>query len=66
MLKGYTGKTTLARIIARMTGSIIKELNATSSGSADARGIFDEAKNLLQLTRKRTVLFVGELLFFYH
>jgi putative ATPase len=48
--------------MARMTGSIIKELNATSSGSADVRNIFEEAKNLLRLTRKRTVLFVGELL----
>lgn len=43
-----------------MTGSAIKELSATSSGSADVRAVFEEARNLLQLTGKRTVLFVGE------
>jgi len=48
--------------MARMTGSTIKELNATSSGSADVRSIFEEAKNLLQLTGRRTVLFIGKLL----
>lgn len=42
-----------------MTGSVIKELSATSSGSAEVRAVFEEAKNLLQLTGKRTVLFVG-------
>ncbi|KAF8312832.1 P-loop containing nucleoside triphosphate hydrolase protein [Clavulina sp. PMI_390] len=56
-----SGKTSLARIIARMTGSVIKELSATSSGSADVRAIFEEAKSLLQLTGKRTVLFVDEI-----
>lgn len=54
------GKTTLARIIANMTGSVIKELSATSSGAADVRAVFEEAKNLLQLSGKKTVLFIGE------
>ena len=53
------GKTSLARIIARMTKSAIKELSATSSGAADIRAVFEEAKNLLTLTGKRTVLFIG-------
>ena len=53
------GKTSLARIIARSTGSTIKELSATSSGTADVRALFEEAKNTLQLTGKRTVMFVG-------
>ena len=55
----FLGKTTLARIIAQMTGSVIKELSATSSGSADVRAVFEEAKNLLQLSGRRTVLFLG-------
>lgn len=50
----------MARIIARMTGSVVKELSATSSGSSDVRAVFEEAKSLLQLMGKRTVLFVGE------
>ncbi|KAF9518263.1 hypothetical protein BS47DRAFT_1375407 [Hydnum rufescens UP504] len=54
-------KTSLARIIARSTGSTIKELSATSSGTADVRALFEEAKNTLQLTGKRTVMFVDEI-----
>ena len=58
----HPGKTTLARIIARSTNSIIKELSATSAGSADVRTIFEEAKNVLSLSGRRTVLFVGGLI----
>ena len=61
-LSRHPGKTTLARIIARSTNSIIKELSASSAGSADVRSIFEEAKNVLSLSGKRTVLFVGGLM----
>ncbi|KAF8342030.1 DNA polymerase III, clamp loader complex, gamma/delta/delta subunit [Cantharellus anzutake] len=56
-----SGKTTLARIIARSTHSIIKELSATSAGTADVRAVFEEAKNVLSLSGKRTVMFVDEI-----
>jgi hypothetical protein len=44
------GKTTLARLIARRTNAVFKELSATIVGINDVRPIFDEAKNALQLT----------------
>ncbi|KZT56618.1 P-loop containing nucleoside triphosphate hydrolase protein [Calocera cornea HHB12733] len=56
-----TGKTTLARILAKSSNAIFKELSATSSGTADVRGIFEEAKNMLKLTGRRTILFVDEI-----
>jgi replication-associated recombination protein RarA len=44
------GKTTLARLIAKRTNAIFRELSATIVGINDVRPIFDEAKNALQLT----------------
>jgi len=44
------GKTTLARLIAKRTNAIFKELSATIVGINDVRPIFDEAKSTLQLT----------------
>ena len=44
------GKTTLARLIAKRTNAIFRELNATAVGINDIRPIFDEAKGNLQLT----------------
>ncbi|KZS98525.1 P-loop containing nucleoside triphosphate hydrolase protein [Sistotremastrum niveocremeum HHB9708] len=56
-----TGKTTLARIIARHANAIFKELSATASGTADVRVIVDEAKRQLSLTGQRTILFLDEI-----
>ncbi|KAK0225795.1 DNA polymerase III, clamp loader complex, gamma/delta/delta subunit [Armillaria fumosa] len=56
------GKTTLARLFARRTGSVFKELSATVVGINDVRAVFEEAKNTLSLTgRLRTVLFLDEV-----
>lgn len=44
------GKTTLARLIAKRTNAIFRELSATAVGINDVRPIFDEAKGNLQLT----------------
>ncbi|KAI0005374.1 DNA polymerase III, clamp loader complex, gamma/delta/delta subunit [Russula compacta] len=55
------GKTTLARLIAKGTNAIFKELNATAVGINDVRVIFDEAKSALQLTGRRTILFLDEI-----
>ncbi|KAF9115064.1 Werner helicase interacting protein 1 [Mortierella sp. AM989] len=55
------GKTTLARIIAHSTKSQFKELSATTHGVADVRKVFEDAKNLFQLTRQRTIVFLDEI-----
>ncbi|TFY81202.1 hypothetical protein EWM64_g2809 [Hericium alpestre] len=55
------GKTTLARLLAKCTSSVFKELSATIAGINDVRPIFEEAKNVLQLTGRRTILFLDEV-----
>ncbi|OSD07077.1 P-loop containing nucleoside triphosphate hydrolase protein [Trametes coccinea BRFM310] len=55
------GKTTLARLLAKRTDAVFKELSATDSGIADVRAVVEEAKNLLALTGRRTVLFLDEV-----
>ncbi|KAH7913889.1 P-loop containing nucleoside triphosphate hydrolase protein [Hygrophoropsis aurantiaca] len=55
------GKTTLARLLAQQMDAVIKELSATSSGINDVRTVFEEAKNVLTLTGRRTVLFLDEI-----
>jgi len=55
------GKTTLARLIATRMDVIFKELSATSSGINDVKGIFEEAKNTLRLTGRKTCLFMDEI-----
>lgn len=58
-----TGKTTLARIIAKSSGDeyVFKELSATSNNVADCKKVFEEASNLLTLTGKRTLVFLDEI-----
>ncbi|WWC67629.1 uncharacterized protein I206_101539 [Kwoniella pini CBS 10737] len=55
------GKTTLARLIARTADADFKELSATSSGASDVRQVFEQAKNSLKLTGRRTILMVDEI-----
>ncbi|KAJ3528950.1 hypothetical protein NM688_g7924 [Phlebia brevispora] len=55
------GKTTLARLLAKHTDAVFKELSATDSGISDVRAVADEAKGLLKLTGRRTVLFLDEV-----
>ncbi len=55
-----TGKTTLAEIIARMTGAHFASISAVSAGVADLRKIVAEAKHRRTLG-KRTVLFIDEI-----
>ncbi|RDA90541.1 hypothetical protein CP533_5666 [Ophiocordyceps camponoti-saundersi (nom. inval.)] len=56
-----TGKTTIARCVARAVGGRFVELNATSSGVAECRKLFAEAANELTLTGRRTIVFCDEL-----
>jgi ATPase related to the helicase subunit of the Holliday junction resolvase len=55
-----TGKTTLANIIASVTGSDYVRLNAVSSGVADAKKVIEDARNTLSLYGKRTYLLLDE------
>ena len=55
-----TGKTTLARLLAREVGAPILELSAVLSGVGDLRKAFSEARRLAARGR-RPVLFIDEL-----
>ncbi len=44
------GKTTIARLLAKSSNAVFKELSATDSGIADVRAVVEEAKSLLALT----------------
>ncbi|KAI9739452.1 MAG: hypothetical protein M1818_005140 [Claussenomyces sp. TS43310] len=56
-----TGKTTIARCIASMVGSRFVEINSTSSGVAECKKIFAEAKAELGLTGRKTIIFCDEI-----
>ena len=71
-----TGKTTLARLLAKSTPSSAQtgpissghpphhrfvEISATTAGTTDVKKIMDEAMNRLQLTGQRTLLFIDEI-----
>lgn len=56
-----TGKTTIARCIARVVGSRFIELNATSSGVAECKRYFAEAASELALTGRKTIVFCDEI-----
>jgi putative ATPase len=55
------GKTTIARCIASMVGSRFVEINSTSSGVAECKKIFAEAKGELGLTGRKTIIFCDEI-----
>jgi len=56
-----TGKTTLAQIIANTTKSEFVQLNATTSGTKDIKQTVEDAKSLMAMTGRRTILFVDEI-----
>jgi putative ATPase len=56
-----TGKTTIARVIASMVGSRFVEINSTSSGVAECKKLFGEAKSELGLTGRKTIIFCDEI-----
>lgn len=54
-----SGKTTLARLIARAANADFKELSATSSNTADVRQVFEQAKNGLKLMGRWVLMGAG-------
>ena len=56
-----TGKTTLATLVAGLTGRRFRELSATTAGVKDVRAEVDAAKQARARTGQRTVLFVDEV-----
>jgi putative ATPase len=56
-----TGKTTLARLIAKTTKSRFVQLSAVSSGVAELRQVVAEAKDTLKFNGTRTIVFVDEI-----
>ncbi len=56
-----TGKTTLASVIANTSSSEFVQINATTSGKKDMETAVENAKQLLAMYGKRTIMFVDEI-----
>ena len=56
-----TGKTTLANLIASVTGSHFEQVSGVASGVADLRRIAGEARERLGMSGQSTILFVDEI-----
>ena len=56
-----TGKTTLANLIANVTGSHFEQVSGVASGVADLRRIAGEARERLGMSGQSTILFVDEI-----
>ena len=56
-----TGKTTLAQMIASLTGSSFHRLNAVAAGIQDIRAIVKEAEEQRKYYSKRTIIFIDEI-----
>lgn len=54
------GKTTLANVIANVTGSAFVKLNAVSAGVKDVREVIEQAETRLKLYGQRTLLLLDE------
>src|SRR5205809_2160703 len=56
-----SGKTTLARIVARVTGAAFEELSAVSATVAQVREVLGRAREGLGAHGQRTILFLDEI-----
>ncbi|KAH9969947.1 P-loop containing nucleoside triphosphate hydrolase protein [Russula compacta] len=55
------GKTTMARVFASRADASFKEVSATITTANEVRAIFEEARDELQLTGRRTIVFLDEI-----
>ncbi len=56
-----TGKTSLATVIARMTGSRFESLNGVESNVAEIRAKIDQARHYREMRGQTTILFIDEI-----
>ena len=56
-----TGKTTLARIIANVTGATFVSFSAVTAGVAELKKVIVVAKERLKFNRQKTILFIDEI-----
>jgi putative ATPase len=56
-----SGKTTLARIVAHITGAVFEELSAVSATVAQVREVLARARERLGANGQRTILFLDEI-----
>jgi putative ATPase len=56
-----SGKTTLARIVARSTGAAFEEHSAVSASVSDVRAVIQRARDRLGGNGQRTILFLDEI-----
>lgn len=56
-----TGKTTIAKVIAKEIGANLFQLNAVTSGVKEIREVIEEAKQLLGMYQKTSILFIDEI-----
>ncbi|MFO7570475.1 MAG: replication-associated recombination protein A [Smithellaceae bacterium] len=56
-----TGKTTLSRILANETKSHFVSFSAVLSGVKEIRSVIDDARDLWEAKKKKTILFVDEI-----
>jgi putative ATPase len=56
-----SGKTTLARIVARTTGAEFEELSAVQATVANVREVLKAARERLGASERRTILFLDEI-----
>ncbi len=55
------GKTSIAKLVSKMTESRFVTLNAVTSGVKDIKRVVEEAKRFLELENLRTILFIDEI-----
>jgi putative ATPase len=56
-----SGKTTLARIVARAAGAALEELSAVEAGRPEVRRVIERAQHRRQTTGEQTVFFLDEI-----
>lgn len=56
-----SGKTTLAKVVANVSGMNFAQLSAVTSGVSEVRQVIREAENLLDFKGQRTILFIDEI-----